>query len=290
MIDYYLLEELVTFAETKTLAKTAEKLMVTQPTITRGMQKLEDELGVQLFHRQPNRIELTKTGQEAVRGARKLLADNKQFVTNLRNYDQSHQQIDIATVAPGPIFVAQQVHLKDTPVKIETHFVHPQDIPTLLADHKFSLVLTNQEIQTDDVESIFVGQERLSVNLDQFMYLANQQTATFKELKGLSFVVLDDIGPWKDIIQKNIPNAKFLYQAQRDALAEITRYSNFPYFNTNITSLNPPENAQLEKSDRVTLPIMDPAATMTFYAAYLKSNRKQLQPVIKQLTREWPKI
>lgn len=290
MIDYYLLEELVTFADTKTLAKTAEKLMVTQPTITRGMQKLEDELGVQLFHRQPNRIELTKMGQEAVRGARKLLADNQQFVTNLRNYDQSHQQINIATVAPGPIFVARQVHLDDTPVKVESQFVHQQDIPHLLTDHKFSLIFTNQEIQNDDVESIFIGQERLSVNLDQFMYLANQQSVTFKELEGLSFVVLEDIGPWKEIIQEHIPNAKFLYQAQRDALAEITRYSNFPYFNTNITSLNPPENAQMEDNDRVTLPITDPAATMTFYAAYLKSDRKRLQPVIKQLASKWPKI
>ncbi|WP_367342604.1 LysR family transcriptional regulator [Limosilactobacillus sp.] len=290
MIDYYLLEELVTFADTKTLAKTAEKLMVTQPTITRGMQKLEDELGVQLFHRQPNRIELTKTGQEAVRGARKLLADNQQFVTNLRNYDNSHQQINIATVAPGPIFVARQVQLADTPVKIESKFVHQQDIPSLLTNHKFSLIFTNQEIQTDDIESIFIGQERLSVNLDQFMYLANQQSVTFKELEGLSFVVLEDIGPWKDVIQEHIPNAKFLYQAQRDALAEITRYSNFPYFNTNITSLNPPENAQLEDNDRVTIPITDPAATMTFYAAYLKSDRKRLQPVIKQLAKKWPKI
>ena len=46
MIDNYLLEELVTFASEKTLAKTAEKLNVTQPTVTRGMQKLEDELGI----------------------------------------------------------------------------------------------------------------------------------------------------------------------------------------------------------------------------------------------------
>ena len=65
MIDNYLLEELVTFASEKTLAKTAEKLSVTQPTVTRGMQKLEDELGIQLFDRQPNRIVLTDTGKLA---------------------------------------------------------------------------------------------------------------------------------------------------------------------------------------------------------------------------------
>jgi len=37
MIDPYLLEELATFANTGTLAKTAEQLNVTQPTVTRGM-------------------------------------------------------------------------------------------------------------------------------------------------------------------------------------------------------------------------------------------------------------
>ena len=53
MIDNYLLEELITFAKYKTLAKTAAELNITQQTVTRGMQKLEDELGVQLFDRHP---------------------------------------------------------------------------------------------------------------------------------------------------------------------------------------------------------------------------------------------
>lgn len=37
MIDNYLLEELVVFSKYGTLAATAEELMVTQPTVTRGM-------------------------------------------------------------------------------------------------------------------------------------------------------------------------------------------------------------------------------------------------------------
>ena len=59
MIDLYLLQELVAFNKYGTLAKTAEKLAVTQPTVTRGMQKLETKLGVKLFNREPNRIILT---------------------------------------------------------------------------------------------------------------------------------------------------------------------------------------------------------------------------------------
>ena len=41
MIDNYLLEYLVTFTKVQTLAKTAAELNVTQPTVTRGMQRLE---------------------------------------------------------------------------------------------------------------------------------------------------------------------------------------------------------------------------------------------------------
>lgn len=54
MIDNYLLEYLVTFAQTGTLAKTATHLNVTQPTVTRGMQRLEAEFGIALFDRHPN--------------------------------------------------------------------------------------------------------------------------------------------------------------------------------------------------------------------------------------------
>ena len=85
MIDNYLLKELVTFASEKTLAKTAEKLNVTQPTVTRGMQKLEDELGIQLFDRQPNRIILTDTGKLAAEKATEVLAVNRNFVQQLQN-------------------------------------------------------------------------------------------------------------------------------------------------------------------------------------------------------------
>ncbi len=62
MINLYLLKELVSFQKNGTLAKTAQELAVTQPTVTRGMQKLENELGVKLFKREPNRLTLTKDG------------------------------------------------------------------------------------------------------------------------------------------------------------------------------------------------------------------------------------
>lgn len=286
MIDNYLLEELVTFAKYKTLAKTAAKLNVTQPTVTRGMQKLEDELGVQLFDRQPNRISLTKTGELAAEKANALLQANQQFITEIKNYAQSQQVLKVASVAPGPSILLERLHEQSAlDYQVAADLLLEAQVADSLLNHQYTFVITNQEIQTDLIESRYIGQEHLFANLDQFMYLANQQQVAFKELAGLSFVVLSDIGPWKEVIQDNIPDAKFLYQNEYDALTELTKYTNFPFFTTNITE---PDGAY-DTTDSVSLSITDDSATMTFYAAYLKGQQSTVAPLMNELGKIWPK-
>lgn len=287
MTDNYLLEYLVTFTKAQTLAKTAAALNVTQPTVTRGMQRLEEEFGVKLFDRQPNCITLTPTGKLAAKLAEQLLQDNRTLVTTVRNYDQTNRVIKIACSAPGPRFIAERLRDQSaSSIQVEPQLLPPDQLLDRLRNRQFSMIISNHEVQTDQVESIFLGQEHLFVNLDQFMYLANQRSVTFQELRGISFVVLSDIGPWKQVVQDQIPDAKFLYQTDYDALRELTRYTNFPFFTTNITDEHGPEDYHI--GDRVTLPITDPTATMTFYASYLKNQRDQLQLLIKDFTANWP--
>lgn len=287
MIDNYLLEYLVTFTKAHTLAKTAAALNVTQPTVTRGMQRLEEEFGVKLFDRQPNCITLTPTGKLAAKLAKQLLQDNRTLVTTVRNYDQTNRVIKIACSAPGPRFIAERLRDQSaSSIQVEPQLLPPDQLLDRLRNRQFSMIISNHEVQTDQVESIFLGQEHLFVNLDQFMYLANQRSVTFQELRGISFVVLSDIGPWKQVVQDQIPDAKFLYQTDYDALRELTRYTNFPFFTTNITDEHCPEDYHI--GDQVTLPITDTTATMTFYASYLKDQRDQLQPLIKDFTANWP--
>ncbi len=73
MVNLQQLEQLVTFAKEGTLSKTAEVLLTSQPSLTRNMQTLEDQLGVQLFQRRKNKLSLTETGEYTVKQAQKLL-------------------------------------------------------------------------------------------------------------------------------------------------------------------------------------------------------------------------
>ena len=79
MIDIYLLQQLVAFADFGTLSAASEKLHTSQPAMTRSMKKLEDELGSSLFIRRKNRLSLNDTGLHAAEYARQVLSASRDF-------------------------------------------------------------------------------------------------------------------------------------------------------------------------------------------------------------------
>lgn len=291
MLDNYLLQELVTFAQTGTLAKTAAMLNVTQPTVTRGMQKLETDLGVQLFDRQPNRIRLTVTGELAAREAATLLQENHETAVRIQNFDRNQHVLKVAATLPGPMIVLQSLTDQlPTSLQLVTATSLPEPAESL-RNHEYSLVFTNHPLATTDITSNLIGPENLAIHLNKFMYQANQSSVTFADLAGLSFVVPVNIGPWRAIIQDNIPDAKFFYQKEREALAEITKFSDFPYFATNVSPLDPTLLLQATTDDtRRLLPISDAAAHMTIYANYLTAATSRVTPIITTLKDAWPEV
>lgn len=286
MLENYLLEELVAFAQTGTLAQTAKQLNVTQPTVTRGMQKLEADLGVQLFNRQPNHITLTATGQFAAQQAAQVLRINQQLVTDIQNDAQRRQHTQIGTTIPGPLIFLQQLQSPST--RVTTDLQPTNEVEDLLIHRNFSIILSSQNLKTAQIDSRYLGTEQLFINLDQFMYHANQPAITFRELAGVSFIVMDNIGPWRATIQKEIPDATFMYQSQREAMAELTKYSNFPYFSSNLSPLDPNHPIPLNSHDRVRLPITNASAHMRVYASFLVREQTRLAPTIQSLQNSWP--
>ena len=62
MLELYDLEKLVAFRREGTLVAASKKLLISQPALSRSMRKLEDEMGVELFTRSKNRMELNENG------------------------------------------------------------------------------------------------------------------------------------------------------------------------------------------------------------------------------------
>jgi len=63
-------------AENQNFTKAAEKCFVTQPTLSMQIQKLEDELDIQIFDRTKKPIELTEVGKKIVNQAKNIVNES----------------------------------------------------------------------------------------------------------------------------------------------------------------------------------------------------------------------
>jgi DNA-binding transcriptional LysR family regulator len=83
-MDLSLLPTFIAFAETLNLTKTAQRVHLSQPAVHMHIKKLEEELGVALYHRVGRGLELTREGVALSRFARETGTRTRDFLTELR--------------------------------------------------------------------------------------------------------------------------------------------------------------------------------------------------------------
>lgn len=103
-------------AEHKNFTLAAEKCFVTQPTLSMQIQKLEEELDIQIFDRSKKPIQLTDVGQKIVQQAKNIVNESgriKDIVDQQKGYIGGDFRVGIIpTVMPTllPMFLANFVN------------------------------------------------------------------------------------------------------------------------------------------------------------------------------------
>src|SRR5262245_43907459 len=72
------LRSFLAVAETLHFSRAADRVGITQPALSQQVRRLEEQLGLTLFHRTSRRVRLTNAGRALVVGARRVLADLEQ--------------------------------------------------------------------------------------------------------------------------------------------------------------------------------------------------------------------
>ncbi len=77
-MDLHLVENIVAIEDEKSITRAAEKRFITQSALNQQLQKLEEELGTELFRRQRGNWQPTEAGKKYLAAARQMLAIKKE--------------------------------------------------------------------------------------------------------------------------------------------------------------------------------------------------------------------
>lgn len=101
------LKYFVEIAEQKSMRKAADRLYVTQPTLTRAMQNLEDEMGMKLLVRSNHGVSLTTTGESLYYYAQSVINQLSE-IEALKLKDKEFEQNKLA-LSVGNIILEDEI-------------------------------------------------------------------------------------------------------------------------------------------------------------------------------------
>ena len=267
------LQQLVAIAEAGTISKAAEQMHLSQPSLTRSIQKLESEWGVALFDRKKNKVTLNQTGELAVQYARQVLHDVDNMTAAVKSFERSLRTISVGSCAPGPIMALHPFLLERfSGFSIFSEEKPQEQLLTELHSKTYQLIVTDTPIEEPDILCRRYCDEQLYLTVPPAHPMAYRTSGiTFSDLAGETMLLFRDIGVWSKIVQEKLSQTNFILQDHDEAFVALLEVSALPAFATNITI-----RYCNRRQNRVCLPILDPEACITFYCSVLSENQKYL--------------
>ena len=277
MIEIYLLEQLNTFVSCGTLSEAAEKLHMTQPTLSRSMRKLEDYFGFPLFNRDKKRLSLNESGKLMAEYARKILDEELEMEKHVRNFHKSLQTLHIGSIAPGPLMVILPQGAAFYPDITITSTVDTEEaiLRGLLSD-EYGIAILTHPIEDEHFISKKYISEHLNLSVSAIHPAASKNSVSFAEMNGQNFLMFSQVGIWEDLVKTQMPDSSFYKQESFKALAELTKFSELPSFSTNISLAH----SANERISFVNIPFSDASATITYYLIYKQKNETRWRKIL----------
>lgn len=267
------------FAECGTLSEAAEKLHLSQPALSRNMKKLEEDLGVPLFVRRKNKLELNENGQYVLTLAKELLSDAQEFTKKVQSFDRKNRTISLGLCAPAPGWLITPVLGSLYPEKtLQTEIVEESQLLSGLEDGTYQLIALSHKPEGEQYFAKECGRESLMFALPKGHRYARRKSLSFAEMNGENMILMNNIGFWNYVHAETMPASRFLIQSDRFSFNELVRSSSLPSFTTDLAK------KYLETADlrdlRIEVPVSDPEASVTYYLVCLKKAQKEYRALL----------
>lgn len=191
------LKYMIAVAEAGNFTLAAEKSFVTQPTLSMQIQKLEDELGVQIFNRTKKPIRLTKVGSEILIQARKIISESKRMedvVAQEKGFIGGTFNLGIIpTVMPTLLPMFLKTFLNTYPkVNLKIEELTTESIIERLADGKLDAGIAATPLKHEKIVERPLYYEPFVAYIPENHRLANTEQISIEDLENEDVLLLQD--------------------------------------------------------------------------------------------------
>lgn len=158
------LQYVLAVAEHKNFTSAAEKCFVTQPTLSMQIQKLEEELGIQIFDRSKKPIQLTDVGEKIVNQAKNIVNESgriKDIVDQQKGFIGGDFKVGIIpTVMPTllPMFMANFIK-KYPKVNLIIEERTTEEIIRMLKNDQLDAAIAATPLDEDSIKEVVLYYE-----------------------------------------------------------------------------------------------------------------------------------
>lgn len=190
-------------AEHQNFTKAAQKVFVTQPTLSMQIQKLEDELDVLIFDRSKKPIELTETGKKIVQQARNIVNESdriKDIVDQQKGFVGGLFRLGvIPTVMPTLLPMFLNTFIKKYPkVRLKIEELHTEAIIEKLQDGHLDAAIAATPLELPNIKEQVLYYEPFVGYIPPGHRLHSQKKIEVDDLDLEDILLLEDGHCFKD--------------------------------------------------------------------------------------------
>lgn len=144
----------ITVAECGTMSAAAEKLYITQPTVSQVIAEMEEDYGIRLFERLAKKLYITDSGRELLSYARHIVGSFDEMEQKMKNASDRILLRIGATITVGTCVMAELIdrfEAKNPAIRTQICVANTQKIEEMLCKSELDIALVEGKIKHEEL-------------------------------------------------------------------------------------------------------------------------------------------
>ena len=206
------LEYFLAVSETKSFTRAAERLFVSQPSVTNIIRSLEDELGIQLFERSQKQMLLTSEGRifhSHVEHLMKGISHTLEEIAAIKNLNGGELHLGVAPLCAGTVCADVLPSFAKSYSEIHVTLTEnsSSELQKQLHEGDLELAVVTDGETPPTLETIVIAEEELVACCGRNHQLRRSNTLRPAELSGETLILLEDGGNSTNELRRTLEEA-----------------------------------------------------------------------------------